>query len=102
MHHKALHPAGAWRACAAKCMMVSMPSSFSTKFIRSALWMSPFTNCAPGHRSQPALQVALVPAHIWCARRHSNAEQPHQAAQASRTLKLDLSLTLCKFFSDEQ
>lgn len=83
-------------------MMVSIPSSFSTKFIRSALWMSPFTNCAPGQSTQPALQVALVPAHAKCAHRRSNAEQPHQAARDPRTLKLDLSFTLCKFLSDEQ
>ena len=50
--HRNLHAAvQAGRACAAKCMMVSMPSSFSTKFIRSALWMSPFTNCVQGQSS---------------------------------------------------
>ena len=33
-------------ACAAKCMTVSMPSSLRMKLIRSALCISPLTNCA--------------------------------------------------------
>ena len=83
-------------------MMVSIPSSFSTKFIRSALWMSPFTNCAPGQSTQPALQIALVPAHAKTRTGVQTLNSLTKPSRDPRTLKLDLSFTLCKFLSDEQ
>ena len=60
-------------------MTVSISSSVSRKFMRSALWISPFTNCSARWVLSVCLQRACK-----------------QAARKQRTLKLGLPRTLSR------